>query len=83
MNKPSPVAEDTGLRNSSPTATEDLQLLATKPPPPLRPRYDIDEDMLFPFHASVDANPKLDGVLDYNMYPLGNASIARALSSTL
>lgn len=79
--KPAPAAED--ILASSPTAIEDGQLLATKPPLPPRLRGEIDEDMLFPYHATFDQYSKLGGVLEYNLHPLGNSAIRDCLSETL
>lgn len=55
--KHSPASEYYDLLTSLPTTIEGGQLLATKPPPPRRLREEIVENMLFPFHARVDASP--------------------------
>lgn len=81
--KPALSAEDADLLTSSFIAIGDGQLLATKPPPPHRLRDEIYEGMLFPFHARVDVNPKLQGVPDHHIHPPGKAAIGRFLSSTL
>lgn len=68
---------------SSPTAVEDRQMLATKPPPPIRLHDDIGEDLLFPYHAQVDRHRKVGGIVDFHLHPSTNHKIRQSLAATL
>lgn len=59
----------------SPTAIEDLQLLASKTPPPCRLRNEINNDILFHSHDSIDKNPKLSEILKIFTHPQANSAI--------
>lgn len=58
-------------------------MLVTNPTPPQRLRNEIYEDMVFPYHATVDRCSKLGDVLEYKLHPLGNSALCDSLLITI